>query len=114
MIEMMRSATRSVLASRGRFLLTGVAIMLSVAFLVATLVLSDSMQGRAADDIAEALSGTDAVVQGVVLGESDGGPGELGGSVRRALDADIVERVVAVDGVAGAAPPVGRIRQTRR
>lgn len=104
MIEMMRSATRSVLASRGRFLLTGVAIMLSVAFLVATLVLSDSMQGRAADDIAEALAGTDAVVQGVVLGESDGGPGELGGSVRRSLDADIVDRVTAVDGVAGAAP----------
>jgi putative ABC transport system permease protein len=104
MIEMMKSATRSVLASRGRFLLTGVAIMLSVAFLLATLVLSDSMQGRAADDIAEALAGTDAVVQGVILGESDGGPGELGGSVRRALDADIADRAMAVDGVASAVP----------
>jgi putative ABC transport system permease protein len=81
-----------VIASRGRFVLTGTAITLSVAFLVATLVLSDSMRGRAADDIAEALAGTDAVVQGIVLGESDGGPGELGGSVRRSLAADITER----------------------
>ncbi len=92
------------MASRGRFLLTGTAITLSVAFLVATLVLTESMRGRAADDIAEALAGTDAVVQGVVLGESDGGPGELGGSVRRSLAADITERVAAVDGVASAAP----------
>jgi putative ABC transport system permease protein len=101
---MFRSAVRSVIASRGRFVLTGTSITLSVAFLVATLVLSDSMRGRAADDIAEALAGTDAVVQGVVLGESDGGPGELGGSVRRSLPADITERVAAVDGVTGAAP----------
>ncbi len=105
MIDMIRSAVRSVAASRGRFVLTGVAILLSVGFLTATLVLTDSMRGRAADDIAGALAGTDAVVQGVVLGESDGGPGELGGSVRRSLDADIADRVAAVDGVAAAAPP---------
>lgn len=100
---MMRSAARSVLASRGRFLLTGTAIALSVAFLVATLVLSDSMRGRAASDIAEALAGTDAVVQGVSLGEPGGGPGDPARSVRRSLDPDMTERVVAVDGVDGAA-----------
>lgn len=104
MSGMFRSALRSVMASRSRFVLTGAAIMLSVAFLVATLVLSDSMRGRAADDIAAALAGTDAVVQGVTLGASDGGPGELGGSVRRALGPDVAERVAEVDGVAGAAP----------
>ena len=54
LIQMARSAARSVLASRSRFVLTGTAITLSVAFLVATLVLSDSMRGRAAADIAEA------------------------------------------------------------
>ena len=64
---MFRSAVRSVIASRGRFVLTGTSITLSVAFLVATLVLSDSMRGRAADDIATALAGTDAVVQGISL-----------------------------------------------
>ncbi len=99
----MRSAARSVLASRGRLVLTGTAIMLSVAFLVATLVLSDSMRGRAAGDIAEALAGTDAVVQGVVLGEPGGGPGDPERSVRRSLDPDITERVATVDGVDGAA-----------
>lgn len=85
-------------------MLTGTAIALSVAFLVATLVLSDSMRGRAAGEIAEALAGTDAVVQGVVLGEADGGTGELGGSVRRSLDPEITERVAEVDGVDEAAP----------
>ena len=55
---------------RKGFVLTGTAIALSVAFLVATLLLSDSMRGRAAGDIADALAGTDAVVQGVVLGEN--------------------------------------------
>lgn len=103
MTQMMRSAARSVLASRGRFVLTGTAIMLSVAFLLATLVLSDSLRGQAAGDIAQALAGTDAVVQGVVLGEPGGGPGDLGRSVRRSLDPDITERVAAVDGVDGAA-----------
>ncbi|WP_422771154.1 FtsX-like permease family protein [Plantactinospora sp. WMMC1484] len=103
MSQMMRSAARSVLASRGRFVLTGTAITLSVAFLVATLVLSDSMRGRAAGDIAEALAGTDAVVQGVVLGEPGGGPGDPERSVRRSLDPDITERVTTVDGVDGAA-----------
>jgi putative ABC transport system permease protein len=83
--------------------LTGTAITLSVAFLVATLVLSDSMRGRAAEDIAEAMAGTDAVVQGVALGEPGGGPGDPERSVQRSLDPDITERVVAVDGVDGAA-----------
>lgn len=99
MSQMMRSAARSVFASRGRFLLTGTAIALSVAFLVATLVLSDSMRGRAASDIAEALAGTDAVMQGVSLGEPGGGPGDPARSVRQSLDPDMTERVVAVDGV---------------
>lgn len=103
MSQMMRSAARSAFADRGRFVLTGTAIMLSVAFLVATLVLSDSMRGSAADDIAEAFAGTDAVVQGVSLGEPGGGPGDPGRTVQRLLDADITERVVAVDGVGQAA-----------
>lgn len=103
MSQMIRSAARSVLASRGRFVLTGTAITLSVAFLVATLVLSDSMRGRAAGDIAEALAGTDAVVQGVALGEPGGGPGDPERSVRRSLEPDITERVATVDGVDGAA-----------
>ncbi len=103
MSELTRSAARSVLASQSRFMLTGTAITLSVAFLVATLVLSDSMRGRAADDIAEAFSGTDAVVQGVSLGEPGGGPGDPARQVQRPLDPDLTERVVGVDGVDGAA-----------
>lgn len=103
MIRMVRSAVRSLFASRNRFVLTGTAITLSVAFLLATLVLSDSMRGRAASDIAEAMAGTDAVVQGASLGEPGGGPGDPVRSVQRSLDPDITERVDAVDGVEGAA-----------
>ncbi|WP_199041936.1 FtsX-like permease family protein [Glycomyces salinus] len=103
MSQMMRNAVRSVLASRGRFVLTGAAIMLSVAFLVATLVLADSMRGRAASDIAEAFAGTDAVMQGASLGEPGGGPGDPARSVRQSLDPDITERVASVDDVDGAA-----------
>ncbi|WP_161917028.1 FtsX-like permease family protein [Cellulomonas sp. APG4] len=100
---MARSAARSVLTSPSRLVLTGTAITLSVAFLVATLVLTDSMRGRAARDIAEAFAGTDAVVQGVELGEPGGGPGDPVRSVQQALDTGITERVAAVDGVLGAA-----------
>jgi hypothetical protein len=74
-----------------------------VAFLVATLVLSDSMRGRAASDIAEAFTGTAAVVQGVELGEPGGGPGDPARSVRQSLGPGITERVVAIDGVDDAA-----------
>ncbi len=100
---MIRNAIRRVRAGRGRFTLTGTAIVVSVAFLTATLVLSESMRGRAADDVADALAGTDAVVQGVVLGESDGGPGELAGSLRRSLPVDVAKTVGAVDGVSRSA-----------
>lgn len=99
MIQIVRSAAFSVLANRGRFLLTGAAIALSVAFLVATLVLADSMRGRAARDIAEAFAGTDTVIQGVSLGEPGGGPGDLARLVQQSLDPDLMQRVVAVDGV---------------
>ncbi|MCZ2849921.1 FtsX-like permease family protein [Modestobacter sp. VKM Ac-2978] len=99
MSQMIRSAARSVFAGRNRFVLTGTAITLSVAFLLATLVLSDSLRGRAASDISEAMAGTDAVVQGVSLGEPGGGPGDPARSVQRSLDPDITERVAGVDGV---------------
>lgn len=101
---MMRSAARSVFTSRSRFVLTGTSIALSVAFLVATLVLSDSMRGRAASDIADALAGTDAVVQGVALGDPGGGPGDPVRVIQQSMDPDITERVAAVDGVDAAAP----------
>ncbi|MBM6405546.1 ABC transporter permease [Phycicoccus sp. CSK15P-2] len=80
------------------------AITLSVAFLVATLVLTDSMRGRAASDIAEAMAGTDAVVQGAALGEAGGGPGDPERAVQQSLDPDVTDRVAAVDGVDGASP----------
>lgn len=101
-MRMLRTSARAAVANRGRFTLTGLSVMLSVAFVVATLVLSDSMRGRAADDVGRALAGVDAVVQGRVLAESDGGPGELGGFVRRDLPVDAVRVAESVDGVTGA------------
>ena len=45
--------------------------------MTATLILSDSMAGTAADDIAAANAGVDAVVEGNIIAEDDGGPGEM-------------------------------------
>ena len=49
-------AWKNAVANRSRFALTGLAVILSVAFLPATLILTDSARGTAADDIAAAMT----------------------------------------------------------
>lgn len=48
---MLRFAYKNALTYRARFILTGLAVTLSVAFLMATLTLSTSMTGTASQDI---------------------------------------------------------------
>src|SRR3954452_2983027 len=81
-------------AHKLRYALTGVAVVLGVAFMVGTLVLTDTM-GKTFDEVvASANDGTDVIVR------RDGAiDGELA-TVRDRVDADLVERVAAVDGVA--------------
>lgn len=95
-------ALKNAVANRERFALTAFAVIISVAFLTATLILSDSMTGTAADDVAEANASIDLVVRGDLIVEDDGGPGELLGAQRVTLSDETVSVVESVDGVVDA------------
>ena len=102
---MLRLALKNAVANRSRFALTTLAVVLSVAFLTATLILTDSARGTAAEDIAAANASVDAVVAGEQLGEGDGGgPGEL--TVRQLLPAGTEAVIDSVDGVGETAPVI--------
>lgn len=103
---MFRLALRNARVHAPRFVLTALAVSLSVGFLVATLVLSASMAGTAADDIAAANADLDAVVTGQVLVEGEGGPGEAVEDTTQTLPAATVSTVEGVDGVAETAEVV--------
>ena len=100
---MFRSALKSAQVNAPRFRLTVLAVILSVAFLTATLVLTASMTGTADDDIASAHWGVDAVVEGRILVEGEGWAGEAAVDTRRALPSDAFAVVSNTDGVAATA-----------
>ncbi len=87
------SALRSAVANRSRFALTIVAVALSVGFLTATLILSDSLTGTAADDIAAANESIDYVVTGETIFAGDGGPGDA--AVRAELAPEVPAQLLA-------------------
>jgi len=73
---------------------TALAVVLGVAFLTGTLVLGDTLRANFDDLLTEVNAGTDVVVRNGT---------ELDADVMRApIPADLVDRVAAVDGVAGA------------
>ena len=94
---------KSIRANKARFLLTGVAVLLGVAFMAGTFVLTDSIK-RSYDGIsATALDGTDAVVRSSRVSESaDQGGAETRGTISASV-LDVVRRV-----------PGGRPRGPRR
>jgi putative ABC transport system permease protein len=89
----------SIRANKARFFLTGVAVMLGVAFMAGTLVLTDTIK-QSYDDVAANVYGTsDAVVRSgrhVDAGDQ--------GDDRGTVAATILERVRAVPGVRAAEP----------
>lgn len=103
MIPMFRLALNNAIAHRSRFALTALAVILSVAFLTATLILSASISGTAADDIAAANAGIDAVVEGTVIAEDEGGPDEAATPTRRPLPVDALRIINSTHGVADSA-----------
>ena len=103
---MWRSAMRSIIARRRRLLATCSAVLLGVAFLTGTLVLVRAVTTGFTDLVTTAYAGTDAVVRSSVLVGSGDSP-EWG-----LIDLSLADTVVAVDGVAAAAPRIegsGRI-----
>ena len=93
---MLRATLKGLWSHKLRFVLTGLAIVLGVAFMTGTMVLTDTMQTTFDDVFASANKGTDVVVRrdGSVKGEY--------AVARDRLDAAVVERVAAVEGVRSA------------
>jgi putative ABC transport system permease protein len=98
---MVRIALRRLTTGKRRLAGTVLAIFLGVAFLAGTLALSDTLRANFADLFAAANSRTDVVVRSAdqLKAGGDAGPGI---TQRGPLDASVVSRVAAVDGVADA------------
>lgn len=98
---MFRMTVQSLVARKGRFLLTAAAVVLGVAFMAGTLVMTATIDRAYGGVVATGFRSTDAVVQarGTVDGEA--------GRVRGTLDAAVVDAVRRVDGVAAADGMVG-------
>ena len=90
---MLSLTLKGLLAHKLRYALTGLAVVLGVAFMAGTMVLTDTMQ-KTFDDVFEtANAGTDVLVRraAVIDGDFTG--------ARPRVDADVVQQVAAVDGV---------------
>src|SRR3954470_3494204 len=84
----------SIRAQKARFFLTSFAVILGVAFMAGTLVLTDTIK-KSYDDLAGgAYDHTDAVVQSSHTVKDEQGKEERG-----SVDATLVDRVAAVQGV---------------
>lgn len=98
---MIRATLRNLWSHKRRLVSTGLAILLGVAFMAGTLVLTSTINSVFDDLFADVNAGTDAVVRGPELFKSD-----QGGTQRDLIPEDSVQKVEAVPGVAAAAPDI--------
>lgn len=105
---MNRLTIRQLWAHKLRFALTGLAVVLGVAFMSGTSVLTDTMTKTFDDLFATANADVDVVVQQPELLDSDVG------SVRDRVPADTLDTIRGVDGVAAAAGNVSGYAQLVR
>jgi putative ABC transport system permease protein len=97
----LKVALRGLLVHKARLLLTFAAVAFGVAFVGGVLVLTDTMN-RAFDDLfADIFRDTDAVVRSDETIDSDWG------ELRALIDAEVLDEVLAADGVAAADGTVG-------
>lgn len=99
---MLRVAWKSVLGNKLRLALTGVAIVIGVAFVSGTFVLTDSIQQAFDGLLTEINAGIDGYVNPSeeLEGVPDGPPS--GAEAVATVDEDVLDEVLAVDGVATA------------
>ncbi len=95
---MLKVTLRNLWSHKRRLLSTTVSILLGVAFMAGTFVLTDTLDKGFDDLFSTRSEGVDAEVRGPVLFESD-----FGDTARARFDASVVETVRAVDGVDNAA-----------
>jgi putative ABC transport system permease protein len=103
----LKTAVRNLLAHKLRLLVTGLSVMLGVAFIAGTLVLTDTITKTFDDLFSDALADTDAMVRAKASFEDPNRFGELRGR----LDASLVDDVADVDGVAVASGDVWGMAQ---
>ena len=94
---MLSLTLKSIKAKKLRFVLTSVAVILGVAFMAGTLVLTDTIKQNYNDVATNVYKNTDAVVR-----SSQSVEGENGQTVRGDVNASLVEKVRTVKGVAAA------------
>ena len=92
---------KTIRAKKARFVLTAVAVMLGVAFMAGTLVLTDTIKQTYDDLAGQVYEDTDAVVRSA---STVGEPTNV--TTRGSIDAALLDRVRAVPGVAAAEPQV--------
>ncbi len=95
---MFRVTIKGLLAHKSRLAITTLAVMLGVAFMAGTLVLTDTIRNTFDDLFGDAYEGTDAVAREEAAFSNPNAAGEVRGRV----DASLVDTVAAVDGVATA------------
>ena len=96
---MIRTTLNSLWSHKRRLISTCLAVILGVAFMAGTLVLTSTINSVFDDLFANVNDGTDAIVRGPELFKS-----EQGGIQRDAISEDSLQKVEAVAGVAAASP----------
>ncbi len=96
---MFKVTVKTLLARRFRLLSTGFAVVLGIAFLAGTLVLTATISNTFDTLFADAFAGVDAEVRGPKVFDGEQGAEDS----RQPVDASLVEAVAEVDGVADAA-----------
>ena len=99
---MLRIALKSASGNLLRLALTGLAVVLGVAFVAGTFVLTDSIDAAFDSLFEDANAGIDVYVNPVTEFEVGGGPPGLDQSGGVTLDEALLAEVQAVDGVANA------------
>jgi putative ABC transport system permease protein len=100
---MWKVTIKGLLAHKLRFVLTGVAVILGIAFMTGTLVLTTTINHTFDDLFAEIFEGTDVQVRGIEPVEAAFGPGS---APRQPVSASVLAAVRDVDGVSVASPGI--------
>src|SRR4051795_5007264 len=93
---MFRTTLKNLRARKFRLVTTGIAVILGVAFVAGTLVLTATITRSFGNLFSDVFAGTDAQVRAVEPFDVDNGPG----TTRPRVDASLVATVAAVPGVA--------------
>jgi putative ABC transport system permease protein len=94
---MFRITLKNLAARKLRLLTTSVAVLLGVAFMAGTLVLTATVGASFDDLFADAYAGTDSYVRGDVVLEND-----VVGDQRSRLDATLIDQISGIEGVRAA------------